>query len=149
MRFRPLISVAVLLACGGALADGKPASYSDAHAIFARNCLACHDAKEAEGGLVLETRETILAGGDSGAAVVRGGAVEIRSARTQGVIRTLPGHRGNVNDVKFSGDGKVLAAGGGQAGEDGEVRIWNVADAMLIHTFEGHADAIHSLAISP
>ncbi len=36
------------------------------------NCLACHNAKDAEGELVLETPEKILKGGESGAAVVPG-----------------------------------------------------------------------------
>ncbi len=38
--------------------------------ILKRNCLACHHQKEAEGGLVLETIDTILQGGDSGHGVV-------------------------------------------------------------------------------
>lgn len=38
--------------------------------ILKRNCLACHHQKEAEGGLVLETIDTILKGGDSGHGVV-------------------------------------------------------------------------------
>ena len=38
--------------------------------ILKRNCLACHHEKESEGGLVLETSESILKGGDSGPGVV-------------------------------------------------------------------------------
>ncbi len=38
--------------------------------ILKRNCLACHHQKEAEGGLVLETFDSILKGGDSGHGVV-------------------------------------------------------------------------------
>jgi WD40 repeat protein len=37
-----------------------------------KNCLACHNAKDAEGDLVLETPQTILKGGFSGPAVVAG-----------------------------------------------------------------------------
>lgn len=40
--------------------------------IFRANCLACHNATERQGDLVLETPQTILAGGDSGPAVVAG-----------------------------------------------------------------------------
>src|SRR3954447_20397277 len=73
----------MMLLAGGAVSagaavalptEGKTASYSQVHAIFAQHCLACHDSKEAEGGLVLETRESILAGGDSGEVVVPGNA---------------------------------------------------------------------------
>lgn len=38
--------------------------------LLKQNCLACHHAKESEGGLNLETHESILAGGDNGPSVV-------------------------------------------------------------------------------
>lgn len=38
--------------------------------ILKRNCLACHNRTDAEAELVLETPQTILAGGDSGPAIV-------------------------------------------------------------------------------
>ncbi len=38
--------------------------------LLKRNCLACHHAKESEGGLVLESLTTIQAGGDGGPAIV-------------------------------------------------------------------------------
>jgi WD40 repeat protein len=38
--------------------------------IFKKNCLACHNATDAEGKLVLETPQTIAKGGDTGLAVV-------------------------------------------------------------------------------
>ena len=38
--------------------------------LLKRNCLACHHAKENEGGLVLESHKAMLVGGDSGPAVV-------------------------------------------------------------------------------
>lgn len=37
--------------------------------ILKRNCLACHHEKEAEGGLILETLDSIQTGGDSGSSV--------------------------------------------------------------------------------
>ena len=44
--------------------------------LLKQNCLACHHAKEAEGGLVLETLDTIVKGGDSGTALVAGKSAE-------------------------------------------------------------------------
>jgi WD40 repeat protein len=44
--------------------------------LFQKSCLACHNAKDAKGDLVLETPATILKGGESGPAVVPGKAVE-------------------------------------------------------------------------
>lgn len=38
--------------------------------VLAKNCTACHNAQKAESGLVLETPQTILKGGDSGPAVI-------------------------------------------------------------------------------
>lgn len=38
--------------------------------ILKQNCLACHHQKEAEGGLVLESLDSILKGGDSGHGVI-------------------------------------------------------------------------------
>ncbi len=38
--------------------------------LLARNCTACHNAKKPEGGLNLESHSSLMAGGDSGAAVV-------------------------------------------------------------------------------
>ena len=40
--------------------------------LLTRNCIACHNAKKSEGGLVLESFATLMKGGDSGAAVVPG-----------------------------------------------------------------------------
>ena len=44
--------------------------------ILRANCVACHNASEAEGGIVLETAETMRAKGDNGPAVVPGVARE-------------------------------------------------------------------------
>lgn len=38
--------------------------------ILKQNCVACHHAKDAEGGLNLESHETLLKGGDSGAGAI-------------------------------------------------------------------------------
>lgn len=40
--------------------------------ILQKNCLACHSASERQGGLILETAQGILKGGDTGAAAVPG-----------------------------------------------------------------------------
>lgn len=81
-------------------------------------------------------------------ALGRHGEVEIRSAETRAVVRTLPGPAGNVNDLAFSADGTKLAAGGGEPGRGGEVHLWNVADGRLLRAFKGHADAIYAVALS-
>jgi len=44
--------------------------------IFAQHCLSCHDSREQEGSLILETYQTLLKGGDSGAVIVPGKAAD-------------------------------------------------------------------------
>src|SRR5437870_1223699 len=215
--------------------------YSALDAIFTEYCLDCHGAQDPEGKLVVESFETLMKGGESGAVIVPGkseesllvkmvegriekdgkklimppgkkreklrpeqialirawidagakppaefklrelvvpriepkaparksvnaiaysparkliavaryGEVELRAAETHAVVRALKGHRGNVNAVAFSPDGKFLFAAGGEAGWLGEVRQWTLADGGLFHVFGGHKDAIYSVAVSP
>jgi hypothetical protein len=82
-------------------------------------------------------------------AIGRHAEVELLSAETRLTVRTLAGHRGNVNDLVFSADGSQLFAVAGEAGVFGEIRQWNVSDGKLLRTIEGHRDAIYSVALSP
>ena len=72
MRIAPVICALVLAAAARAAAP----TYEQVHTLFAANCLACHDAKEAEGGLILETHASLLKGGDTGPAIVPGKSAE-------------------------------------------------------------------------
>lgn len=82
-------------------------------------------------------------------AVGRHGAVELLSPRDQSVVRTLPGHRGAVNALAFSADGRTLASAAGEPARFGEAKLWNAADGKLLRTFEGHHDALTAVALSP
>src|SRR2546428_5394268 len=75
-RFLSIIVVLAFVAPASA-ADAAPrATYSQVRAIFAQHCLSCHDSKEQEGGLILETHQSLLKGGDDGAVIVPGKAAE-------------------------------------------------------------------------
>ena len=50
-----------------------------------------------------------------------------------------------MNDAEFSPDGSLLAA----AGEDGAVRIWNVARGARLFYFAGHTSSVVAVAWSP
>jgi WD40 repeat protein/mono/diheme cytochrome c family protein len=217
-----------------------PADYSAVEAIFTQHCLDCHADQEPEGKLIMESHESLLKGGESGAVIIPGksqesllvrmiegkfekdgkkkimppgkreklkpeqialirswidaGAkppaetrpkelvvpriepkvpprkpvnaiayaprpkllavgryaeVELRSAESRAVMRALSGHRGNVNALVFSGDGKYLFAAGGEPGLFGEVRQWDLNDGRLFYVFEGHKDTLYSVALSP
>jgi WD40 repeat protein len=65
------------------------------------------------------------------------------------LVRTLPGHRGNVNGLVFSDDGSQIFAASGQPGLSGEIRQWNVQDGKLARILEGHKDALYAIALSP
>jgi WD40 repeat protein len=55
-----------------------------------------------------------------------------------------------VNALRFSPDGKILAAGGGEATRSGDISLWDVASGRLIHDWkEWHSDAVVSLDFSP
>lgn len=216
--------------------------YAAVAAIFSEHCVDCHAAQEPEGKLVMETFESLMKGGESGAALIPGrshdsllvqmiegrlekegkkrimppgkrkklapeeiaiikgwidsgalapkgpakvvrelvlpnvaptvpprrsiqalafasgkkliavaryGEVDLVSSETRRIVRTLKGHRGTVNAVAFSADGKQLAAAAGEPALFGEVRLWNVAEGTLLRTVEGHSDALYSVAIAP
>src|SRR5262250_2841595 len=54
--------------------------------IFESSCIKCHGRGKDKGGLRIDTRETLLKGGDSGAAVVSGKSAEsLLIALVQGV----------------------------------------------------------------
>src|SRR5262245_16591255 len=50
--------------------------YSAVDAIFAQHCLDCHASKDPEGQLVLESFESLMKGGELGAAIVPGKSSE-------------------------------------------------------------------------
>jgi len=69
--------------------------------------------------------------------------------------RTLGGDRASpmndrVNALRFSPDGKRLAAGSGEASRSGDVTIWEVATGKLAKSLpELHRDSVLSLDFSP
>ncbi len=74
------LSFLVLLLCGSlsAYADEvkAPRFESGVQPIFRAKCFACHDAKSQRAGLSLESRDDLLKGGKSGAAVIPGKPVD-------------------------------------------------------------------------
>ncbi|MEX2357410.1 MAG: c-type cytochrome domain-containing protein, partial [Pirellulaceae bacterium] len=73
MNTRPLLACLFLFSIAGSTLAAEPQSgdfLRDIAPILSQNCIACHNAKKAEGGLSLESHKAVLAGGDSGAAVI-------------------------------------------------------------------------------
>ena len=71
--------LAMIPATAGAFGTDAPAAYGKettpfeaAREVLESKCLECHTKKEAKGGLVLETREDLIKGGDSGTSLTPG-----------------------------------------------------------------------------
>jgi WD40 repeat protein len=71
-----------------------------------------------------------------------------RGRRVVGVevtpLHILTGHRGHVDDVVFSPDGKRIAS----CGEDMTVRTWSTDSGDLLHTIAAHEGAVMGVDIS-
>jgi WD40 repeat protein len=66
------------------------------------------------------------------------------------LFRRLTGFADRVVTLAFSPDGKWLATGGGAPTQDGEIRIFDVASAKLIHDIKnGHSDTVFGICFSP
>lgn len=77
--------------------------------IIKQNCLACHSDEKSRGGLSLTTRETLLAGGNSGPAVSPGSSGEsllMRLVRGEEPERAMPYKRPRLTDEQI----RLLAA---------------------------------------
>lgn len=114
---RPL-ALLVLAAATAATARGEPLAVAppdrqdqvrfadEVRPFLAANCVACHNAKVKEGGLSLETVATILAGGDSGPAVVAGKPAEsvlmVRAAHRDADADTMPPQGNSVGARNLS-----------------------------------------------
>ncbi len=60
-------------------------------------------------------------------------------------LRTLTGHAGAVHGVACCPDGRRLAS----AGDDGTIRLWDVATGRGMPTLEGHHGPVWCVAFSP
>ncbi|MBN2846904.1 MAG: hypothetical protein JXP72_00435 [Coriobacteriia bacterium] len=71
-------------------------------------------------------------------------AVCLRDAVTGEPVQTLVGHTAAVTRCAFSADGRRCAS----VGEDGTLRVWEVADGRPIAVLEGDAGRLRHLALS-
>ena len=72
MRFIVITCVVSFAFCPSLRAAESPDFEKGVAPLLVRRCLGCHNASEAKGGLVLTTREGLLRGGESGAALAPG-----------------------------------------------------------------------------
>jgi WD40 repeat protein len=60
-------------------------------------------------------------------------------------LRTLVGHQGAVNTVAFAPDGRHALSGG----EDGTLKLWEVATGHLVRSWDGGQGKVYSVAFDP
>jgi WD40 repeat protein len=61
---------------------GAEANYDQIDALFQKHCLDCHNSKDAEGQLILESYDLMMKGGESGADVIPGKSAESMLVKT-------------------------------------------------------------------
>jgi WD40 repeat protein len=90
------------------------------------------------------------------AASADGSTARVSTAAHWVLERTLGGETAaspfvdRVNAVRFSPDGKTLAAGGGEPSRSGDISLWEIASGKLINEWkERHTDAVLCLDFSP
>ena len=117
-----LLAAGVLVAQSAVAPTASPDFSRDVMPIFESNCLRCHNSAEEKGGLLLESYEDLMRGGDDGVPVVAGNAddspmirqVEARAKKAKGRTQPAPA-AGNGNGeaslppavpgvFRFSGD---------------------------------------------
>ncbi len=110
-RSVPFIALTlVLLAVSVARADDPPVSAEQAEffekrirPVLAEHCLSCHGEKKQEGGLRLDSRESLLKGSDGGPVVITGKPAEsdlIEAVRQTGDIKMPP--KGRLKDSQIA-----------------------------------------------
>ena len=66
------------------------------------------------------------------------------------VRETWPAHRGRIEGLAASADGRFIATiGSDSIGNDGVARVWSTADYSEVATCIGHKGTIHSVVFTP
>ncbi|MCS7018456.1 MAG: OmpA family protein [Cytophagales bacterium] len=58
--------------------------------------------------------------------------------------RTLQGHEGQVQNIRFSPNGKMIAGGG----SDGQIILWDVATGRVLRKMKGHTKTVYEVTFN-
>jgi len=88
----------------------------------------------------LDNRWVALAGGET---------VRIVSPERNEIAFELPSKLAQVMDAAWSPDSKTLAVGGGNAGRNGGIELWNPGERRLVHADNPFRDLVYAVAFAP
>ena len=83
--------LAILVLAGSARADESSETFFETkiRPVLANDCLPCHGGKKTESGLKVDSRESLLQGGDRGPAIVAGKPEKSLLVRAIGMLTTI------------------------------------------------------------
>jgi WD40 repeat protein len=70
------------------------------------------------------------------------GTIRLWNTESGELLRTIEAHKGGVQDILFSGDGRILSCG-----EDHLIRVWDEKTGEQIAVLEGHRAWVRQLAL--
>ena len=88
----------------------------------------------------LDNRWVALAGGET---------VRIVSPERNEIAFELPSKLAQVMDAAWSPDSKTLAVGGGNAGRNGGIELWNPGERRLVQADNPFRDLVYAVAFAP
>ncbi len=115
---RSVLLLSIVSLCSLEAQEGTTFFEQTIRPILSANCLACHSEKSQTSGLSLETRESVLKGGNRGATVEPGNLDEstlIQAVRQTGKLKMPPGRKLKPEEIsaleKWVASGLPMAAG--------------------------------------
>ncbi len=101
-----MTDLSLLLFCAMAAQPGQVDFVRDVKPVLARHCLKCHGGAKRKGGLSIDSRESLLAGGDSGPAAVVGKSdesllIELVAGRDAARIMPAEGDRLSADQIRL------------------------------------------------
>ncbi len=122
MTLKPLFTLLAALAIGRAVAfAAEPPDYTAVHALWKQHCLDCHNVADAEKGLVMDSYEALMKGGESGSSIVPGNSADSL------LVKFLEGRSGKTGKNQFMPPGRAKKL---EPSEIALVRAWIDAGAQ-------------------
>lgn len=129
LRLRIVTATCIVVGlCGSSADTAEPVSFRSAIApILLDNCVACHDAKKAEGGYRLDTFEDLIKAGDSEQHPIAGRADQpgelLRRLTTTDESERMPAERESLSAQQIDLVSRWLAEGARFDGEDANQKL--------------------------